>query len=211
MAHPSEPRLLVLHGLRLKGFAEAASVAEGAGLPEGEAEELLRSMAGEGLATRRDGRVSGWSLTADGKAEHRRLVGEELDASGAKVVVDDAYRRFLELNPELLAVCTAWQLRSAGETSVVNDHSDPAYDASVVARLAAVDDAVQPVVDELAIALQRYERYGGRLGSALERVQAGDGDWFTKPIIDSYHTVWFELHEDLLSTLGLERSAEAGA
>ena len=27
-------------------------------------------------------------------------------------------------------------------------------------------------------------------------------------MIDSYHTVWFELHEDLLATLGIERSSE---
>jgi hypothetical protein len=28
-------------------------------------------------------------------------------------------------------------------------------------------------------------------------------------MIDSYHTVWFQLHEDLLNTLGIERSKEA--
>ena len=33
-------------------------------------------------------------------------------------------------------------------------------------------------------------------------------EWFTKPVIDSYHTVWFELHEDLLATLGIERASE---
>jgi hypothetical protein len=27
-------------------------------------------------------------------------------------------------------------------------------------------------------------------------------------MIASYHTVWFELHEDLLCTLGIERSSE---
>jgi hypothetical protein len=27
-------------------------------------------------------------------------------------------------------------------------------------------------------------------------------------MIDSYHTVWFELHEDLLATLGRQRSQE---
>ncbi len=37
----------------------------------------------------------------------------------------------------------------------------------------------------------------------------GERDWFTKPTIDSYHSVWFELHEDLLATLGLERAKEA--
>jgi hypothetical protein len=206
--HQSEPRFLVLHGLRLKGFAEAAPVADGAGLDAGEAEEHLRALAGEGLVSRRDGRVSGWALTPDGRAEHRRLVSDELDASGAKAVVDDAYRRFRALNPELLAVCTAWQLRPEGEAQVVNDHGDPEYDRLVVERLAAVDESARPITSDLAGQLDRYGRYGTRLQGALDKVRAGDAEWFTKPIIDSYHTVWFELHEDLLCTLGLERSAE---
>ena len=209
MASRSEPRFLVLHGLRLKGFAEAAPVAEGAGLDAAGAEDELRGLAGEGLVARRDGRVSGWSLTPDGRAEHRRLVSEELDGSGAKAVVDDAYRRFLALNPELLAVCTAWQLRPEGDASVVNDHGDAAYDGEVVERLARVHEQVAPITDDLAGELDRYSRYGPRLQAALDKVTAGDVEWFTKPIIDSYHTVWFELHEDLLCTLGLERSAEA--
>jgi DNA-binding MarR family transcriptional regulator len=208
--HRSEPRFLVLHGLRLKGFAEAAPVADGAGLDAAEAEDHLRALAGEGLVSRRDGRVSGWSLTPDGRAEHRRLVSEELDVSGAKAVVDDAYRRFLALNPELLAVCTAWQLRPEGDASVVNDHGDAAYDRQVVERLAAVHGQVEPLTDELARHLGRYGRYGPRLRAALDKLTAGDPEWFTKPIIDSYHTVWFELHEDLLCTLGLERAAEGG-
>jgi hypothetical protein len=125
-------------------------------------------------------------------------------------VVDGAYRRFLALNPELLAACPAWQLQPDGEAQVVNDHSDPAYDRQVVDRLAAVHAEARPITDELERHLERYGRYAPRLRTALERVTAGDPEWFTKPIIDSYHTVWFELHEDLLCTLGLERSAEAG-
>ncbi len=211
MAHRSEPRFLVLHGLRLKGFAEAGPVADGVGIDGAEAEAALQALAGEGLVAHREGRISGWSLTPDGRAEHRRLLSDELDASGAKAVVDDAYRRFLALNPELLAVCTAWQLRTEGEASVVNDHTDADYDRQVVERLAAVDAEVRPVTTDLEGHLERYGRYGPRLAAALERVTAGDVDWFTKPIIDSYHTVWFELHEDLLCTLGLERGAEGGA
>jgi hypothetical protein len=30
-------------------------------------------------------------------------------------------------------------------------------------------------------------------------------------VMPSFHTVWFELHEDLLTTLGLDRGAEAEA
>ena len=43
---------------------------------------------------------------------------------------------------------------------------------------------------------------------ALDRIRGGDLDWFTKPMIDSYHTVWFELHENLLATLGIQRAKE---
>ena len=49
-----------------------------------------------------------------------------------------------------------------------------------------------------------------RCALAMARVAAGEHDFFTKPIIDSFHTVWFELHEDLLTSLGLERSQEGG-
>jgi hypothetical protein len=40
-------------------------------------------------------------------------------------------------------------------------------------------------------------------------VHGGDHDWFTMPVIDSYHTIWFELHENLLATLNLERADES--
>jgi hypothetical protein len=49
--------------------------------------------------------------------------------------------------------------------------------------------------------------YGRRLSRALARVQAGDGDGFTRPLTNSYHDVWMELHEDLVATLGLVRTA----
>jgi hypothetical protein len=51
----------------------------------------------------------------------------------------------------------------------------------------------------------RFAPYGTRLDSCVERVMAGDKSAFTAPLKESYHTVWFELHQDLLLTLGLER------
>ena len=78
----------------------------------------------------------------------------------------------------------------------------------MVADLGALDDKVQPICADLGLALERFASYAGRLGGAIDKVRAGDVDWFTKPMIASYHTVWFELHEDLLATLGIDRSAE---
>ena len=84
----------------------------------------------------------------------------------------------------------------------------PAYDARVVADLARLHERAEPVVDDLAGALDRYRTYGPACATPSTEVEAGDGDWFTKPMMPSFHTVWFELHEDLLATLGLDRSAE---
>ncbi len=208
MAHPSDRALQVLHTVRLKGFADAEPVAAASGVPvDGVVTELERAR-DEGLASRREGRISGWSLTPDGRARVAQLVQAELDASGAAPVVERAYRGFLSVNKDLLGVCTDWQLRVVNGQQVANDHSDTAHDERVVKRLREIDDAVQPVCDELAGALDRFARYGPRLSIALTRVEAGEADWFTKPLIDSYHTVWFELHEDLLATLGIERGSE---
>ncbi|HJR25793.1 MAG TPA: hypothetical protein VJ804_09980 [Acidimicrobiales bacterium] len=208
MATSSDLRTIVLHGLRLKGFADAAAVAEAVGLEEADAKPQLDQLVGDGLATYRDGRLSGFALTPAGREEHARLLTTELDASGQRGAVQAAYERFLGINQDLLTICTAWQLREVGGESVVNDHADAAYDDAVVARLAELHSAVAPICADLASALDRFAGYGPRLADALARVRAGDTDWFTKPMIPSYHTVWFELHEDLLATLGIERSSE---
>jgi hypothetical protein len=93
----------------------------------------------------------------------------------------------------------------------VNDHADAAYDQQVVVRLITLHDQVRPIVADLRGHLARFASYSARLRGAVEKVSEGDKDWFTKPTIDSYHTVWFELHEDLLATLGLERAKETAS
>ena len=208
MPHPSDPRLLVLHGLRLKGFAEPPVIAELYGLDQPSVEAHLATMAEDELVLRREGRISGWSLTATGRKEDERLVAEELEQIGAREEVDGCYRRFLALNKDMLGLCTDWQMRGVGDLAVVNDHSDAAYDQQVIDRLVGLHDQVRPIVADLRTLLARFAPYGNRLRNALEKLVGGERDWFTKPVIDSYHTVWFEMHEDLLTTLGIERSKE---
>ena len=207
MPAASDPAFLVLHALRLKGFADTGIVAALARLSEDDALRHLEKASAAGQATRRDGRISGWALTPDGRARHADLIATELDGTGARAAIEDGYRRFLEVNTELLTVCTDWQLRDGA----LNDHSDPAYDADVIGRLRGVDGKVQPVCRDLGGALVRFDDYGPRFTAALGKVEAGERDWFAKPMIDSYHTTWFELHEDLLATLGIERSKEGSA
>jgi hypothetical protein len=201
----------VLHGVRLKGFAEAPAIAALWQLDEADVDAELKERGVEGLVHRREGRVTGWSITPDGRSRHAQLMAGELEEAGTRAEVEAAYHQFREVNAELLATCTAWQLRSTETGQTMNDHLDHAYDASVVQRLAAVHERIEPVLTVLAEALWRFSRYPERLGNAVRRVQLGESEWFTKPLLDSYHTVWFELHEDLLATLGLQRGAEGRA
>src|SRR5436305_972223 len=110
-----------MHALRLKGFASDEAVADAAGFdPAAE----LAVLAAEGLATKREGRLSGWTLTPDGRATHAKLIAAELDAAGCRSQVEDAYHRFLAINEDVLRCCTQWQLRTVGGGQVPNDHSD---------------------------------------------------------------------------------------
>jgi hypothetical protein len=198
----------ILHALRLKGFADAATLAASLCEPEDDVDTALRAHEGAGLVLHRQGRLSGWALTAEGRRRHHAEVAREVEDPAVRRRIDDVYRRFLPVNKRLLATCTDWQMREVQGRHVLNDHTDDVYDSAVLASLEAVDAAARPLCAELADALPRFATYGPRLANALARVRAGDYDWFTKPVIDSYHTVWFELHEDLLSTLGVERSKE---
>ena len=213
MPHPSEPTFLVVHGLRLKGVAPAPVVADVVGLDLGVVAARLASLRSLGLATPRAGRASGWALTPTGRRHHARSCRDELVASGSAVLVESVYRRFVALNGPVLEACTDWQLRSDAPDGapLLNDHEDNAYDAAVVGRLIDLDRTVQPLVAELGSAIARFGRYGGRLAFARSRIESGDGDWFTGAMIESYHTVWFELHEDLVATLGIDRFAEERA
>src|SRR5439155_1736799 len=130
------------------------------------------------------------------------LVAAELAAAGCAPQLEAAYQAFRQLNPRLLTIASAWQMREQDGHVVVNEHSDDAYDDRVLADLRGLHAEAEPLSANISALLGRFERYGPRLSEALARIDAGDRDFFTKPLIDSYHTVWFELHEDLLSTLG---------
>ncbi len=206
MAFPSDPALRVLLGLRLGGFSSIDKIAALTTVDPDVVARTLEEFGAQGLASFKDGRMTGWVLTPAGRAEGEARLRAQLDAAGCRDALDAAYRRFLALNGQMLAVCTDWQMRDA---QTLNDHSDADYDAKVVARLVEIDAAVQPICAELADLLDRYGDYGARLTYALERARAGEIEWFTKPMIPSYHTVWFELHEDLLATLNIDRASEA--
>ncbi|MFC7304340.1 transcriptional regulator [Streptomyces monticola] len=210
MSTPRPPRteadLMVLHALRCGGYSGMARVVTATGLDGSAVESELIDLAVAGLVTRVAGEFGVWGLTESGRAADAERITGELDSAGARTAVAAAYERFLVLNPELLDLCTAWQLRSVDGVMTVNDHSDPSYDARVLGRFTALQQRATVVCDELSAALARFGRYRDRLAEALDRASAGELDYVADSTA-SYHTVWAELHEDLLATLGIPRGS----
>ncbi len=208
-ARSTDLGLLVHLGVRLAPLVPRSRLAEVVGLPEAEVAERLAALEAQGWAQFHAPEPSGWVLTPDGHRQLSARLAAELDAARLRTPMELAYQRFVEMNAEVLGVCTDWQVKVTPDgTPVVNDHADGAYDAAVVARVAELDDRAGPLCDDLAAMLSRFASYRQRLGEARRRVESGDTQWIDRPLIDSFHTVWFELHEHLLATLGIERGQE---
>jgi hypothetical protein len=207
----SQPDLLVLHAVRLRGFVEPSGIADMTGLAEGDIADHLAKAAAADLVVHREGRLSGWSLTPAGKATHAERLAEEKDQAACADMLNATYEGFLVINEAVKTLCTDWQMRTAPDGSMVpNDHTDAAYDGAIRQRLQAVHGEVTPALAPAAARLQRFGRYQPRLAAAQQRFSAGDASALARPLSGSYHDVWMELHEDLLLTLGRSRSAADG-
>ena len=211
IAVDKEDELRVVHALRLKSFADTDVVAEAAGVDQDRAKQVLDELAVAERVKYREGRMTGWMLMPDGRAHGEALLAQQLDEAGKRAELDAIYRRFLEHNQPFLSLCTDWQVRMIDGEQVPNDHGDGDYDAMIIGRLAEADANMQPICADLGALFERFASYAPNFADALAKVQAGEIEWFTKPMIESYHTVWFELHEDLLASLGIDRAKEGHA
>ncbi|MFF2780816.1 transcriptional regulator [Streptomyces sp. NPDC058052] len=210
MAISSTPELLVLHAVRLRGMTTEAEAAARFGLDVDTVGELLLDLQAYGRVGRSSfAGTSGWSLTDAGRAEGERLLAEELAGSGYGPFVRERYETFLAYNARCLTACTDWQLRPDGSGRLaVNTHGDPVWDARILDELTVLGGVLDTLSAELGIRLLRLAGYGERFSAALARVRRGEFSWVDRPRADSCHTVWMELHEDLLATLGIARGAE---
>ncbi|XRQ08809.1 transcriptional regulator [Actinomadura welshii] len=201
---PTDSDLLVLQALRCCGHTGTGRLAAATGMDESAVESELIDLAVAGLVTYESGTLSAWGLTDGGRAAAAERIAAQLEAAGARAAVAGAYERFMVLNPELLDLCTAWQLKSVDGVTTVNDHGDPAYDARVLGRFKDLDQRAEAVCSDLAAVVARFGLYRVRLADALARAASGQLEYVADHIA-SYHAVWAELHEDLLATLGIPR------
>jgi hypothetical protein len=202
----SEVELLAIHGLVVKKAGSAKAVAQILGADETEIASALDAAVA-------DGRVIGakgtFMVTPAGRAWLDERYPEAYAALRNDPAAEEAYERFERINRQLLELMTDWQMVPAGAERVPNDHHDADYDHKIIDKLGALHERAHRPLEQFAALQPRLEQYQSRLESAYDKALAGDHDWVSGARIDSYHTVWFELHEDLLRILGREREEPA--
>lgn len=195
-----------LIAIALKGVAMIQALADALATTVDAVQPILDQLAIDGLVAP----VAGASrLTETGTTRVAELRAAERDAWGvdAAGVALDA---FVPIDHRVKDVVTAWQLRDA-EAQVINDHTDPDYDRSVLERLATIHVDARAWLEPVAGAVPRLAAYATRLDAALDGAMAGDGRFVASPRVDSYHGIWFELHEELIQLAGRTRADEVAA
>ncbi len=207
MPRASSDELLCLHAVRILGGCDTARIAGRFGLDYLVTAEMLLDFQAIGWVTRSefaDDVV--WSLTPAGRVENERHLAVELDSVQGRPQVANAHVMFLPLNARFQQAVTAWQLSPMpGGRFSTNDHTDFRYDDRILQRLASIGTGLADVCAVLASQLSRLGGYSDRYRAALRQAQAGQFRWVDSIEVDSCHTAWMQLHEDLLATLGVQR------
>ena len=189
----------ILHTLRLKGMVAVEPLAALVERSVDDVRAELDRLAADGLVRLRETpRLTGWSLTPDGHARH----AQEIAGRRTPEIVSELtplYDGFLRLNDRVKALSTSWQQLAA-------DDRAGRWDA--IEELGEVLGEAAAILIAAAGVVPRFRSYERRLASAVEQLRAGDERFFTGVTVDSFHTVWFECHEDLIQSLGRDRVEE---
>jgi pyruvate,orthophosphate dikinase len=193
-----EPTALeLLRTIQLKGLCSVDRIAACLGVPDVIVEAGLAPHAAILKTTPR-----GYALTPDGRGWVLEQVA--LEAAELPVSLESEWERFVELNGRFKALVTECQ--QAGITGADHERWD-----WLLQTLEELHRDFRPVMDGIAEKAIRLATYGPRFDAALQMVRGGDHSMVASPLKDSYHTVWFELHEELIALTGRNRAAEERA
>jgi hypothetical protein len=187
--------LAVLMALRVQGRADGAALAAATALDAAAVAAHLEAALGRGAVTLAEaaspGAAAAYRLSAAGHEELAVLLAAEPIDRG---VLASVYDDFLVADAEVKRTITRWQLLSAPERE------------RTLAPLAAIAARAERVATSVAGAARRFAPYVLRLATARRAIAAGDARFVAGTAVESLHRVWFELHEDLLATLGRARA-----
>ena len=194
----------VLIALAVKGASPVQALVEAIGAELAAIEPLIEQMQDDAFVETAGDQLR---LTGAGKL----AAADAFASERATAAVDDGraaamLEEFHALDARMKDIVTAWQVRDVAGEQVLNDHSDADYDASLLDDLAVLDTDTADWLDPLARPVRQFRVYRTRLGQALDLTRGGDQRFVASPRVDSYHSVWFELHEHLIRLAGKRRT-----
>lgn len=195
--------LAVVRALALLGFATIERVAIALAAPPDAVDKVLKSLPPNyiGKAPR------GLHVTPEGRAWLSGQLKAERDGVD-RGAAERLYQDFMLFDTGFKQLVTDWQIKLVDGNRVPNDHTDAAYDAAIRARVAGFHQATLALLPGVLALLPRLKPFATRLVRAANAIAAGDGSMIASPLKDSYHTVWFELHEELIHLAGRDRAIE---
>lgn len=193
--HRDIGRLEVFRALALKGMGGADAIAHSLQTDQAAVDAIIEE-AGDLITSN----ALGLMLTSEARAWlDGALAAERATVDAAPF--DHMYAGFLVFNRDFKILVTEWQTGT----------QDDAARAATIAALRALNDAFAPMVTESVGLAPRLAPYAARFEQALEAFAGGDVSMLASPLKDSYHTVWFEYHEELIHLGGRNRAEEEAA
>ena len=193
---------LVMHGLAVKKHGTPEAIAGIIGLDVNEVKAAIARLVEAKRAVEVQGK---YALTPPARmaleSDYSRLYAD----LRANPQFKAGYDGFERINGALKQLITDWQTVTVGGERIPNDHGDKDYDRKIIDRLGDLHERAETVLDQIAGALPRIRIYREKLLVALEKAEDGAIAWVSDAKIESYHTLWFELHEDLLRLMGRAR------
>ncbi len=193
---------LALHGLAIKKHADAAAVAEITGLAPAAVQAALDEATASGRTVKAGDK---YMLQPAAQIALKTGYSRDFAAQRADAAMQATYDDFEKINEQLKQLITDWQTMTVGGQKLPNDHTDPNYDDKIIDRLGRLHDRAEGILDRFTAGLSRLAVYKRLLATALERAEDGQTEWVSDARCMSYHTVWFELHEDLIRILNRTR------
>lgn len=196
----------ILLALELGGRLSSPEIAWRTGLSRAVAAERLRELEADVRLQCGPAGTDLVSLSERGSRAAAAFLDRERNEIGEAVgrVLDE----FGAVNGAVKDLVSRWQLRPVGGELVANDHRDERYDGSLLAELGRLLPACLGALAPLTALRDRYERYGNRLKDAVERAGLGEREYVSGLRVDSFHSIWWQLHADLLAVAGRARGRD---
>jgi hypothetical protein len=202
-----EKEFLILNHLDIfRSIMDIDPVQKSTGFGSEEIVTCLSKFKEEGIVVKEmyEGREK-WKITPAGEKianSYRQLM---LAGTAQKEAVTKKFEHFENFfNVRLKEFVTDWQMKIVEGAPVLNDHSDSEYDSAILRQIFDLHENVIRTLEEMVSAIPMLKNYIGRLNFAIEKLREGKLDYLTKNK-ESYHNIWFELHESILKLWGRER------